>query len=254
MRREFLIFGLVFVAVLALVLVWRGRPTIDVPTEDVRLLQVYSVPAERGEGIRDALRVVLMATREGGEPLGHASLPTPTQLLVSAPSSMQASVRRAVTQLSEGAAVAAPSPARAVALELWVVGSDPARTTDDPALQPVSAALDQARSTFGLARLALLDRSVVVGSSEGDHLSMETQTLRSVARLQNLDAETVQAHVEMRLLDDDGRQAMFSSALPLRAGEWQVVGLISARGTQAPDRVLLMRQTPIASAAPARAP
>lgn len=259
MRNNPWIFALVFVAALVVaVLVLRdGRPFGAESGFDpkARVVRVYAVPVDRGDAIRDALRVVLLANREQAEPLGQASLPLPGQLMVTAPASMHDSIAQSIDELTRGTPVETPASAisESVAIELWVVAVASGPGTDDPALAPASEALAQARSSFSLGRMQLVDRAMAVSATDGAVLSMRTGTLNGNFRLNRADAEQVRLAINLELREAEvagrgaARRSDFGSTLLLRDREWQVVGLLSGNESGAPERLLLLRMTRNAS-------
>lgn len=108
-------------------------------------LRVYTVPAERAEGIRDALGSALGASG------GHVSLAPPDRLIVVAPLTLQTSVAENLGELMKAAgpenvdaAAEDPTPVRVVA---WIVDVADAATVD-PRLQPLQATLEAVRETL----------------------------------------------------------------------------------------------------------
>ena len=258
MQRSSWILVLVGLAVMAVALyVWRSAPGQGgVVGREAPVVRTYAVPADRGEDIREALRTVLLVyTNEGRQALGQASLPMPERLVVSAPAAMHASIASAIESLS-GVAGAAMLPARAVAVDLWVVGVQSESGEDDPALAAAAPALDAARRTFGLGRLRLVDRTTAVGLAQAGALDVRTSSLVAEMRLAAVDAETVNAKMQIAIIRQGSKgstESQFGSQIPLRNGEWQVVGLVrdagagTVAGSDAPDLLLLVRQTAVDS-------
>lgn len=263
MQRSNWILVLVGLAVMAVALyVWRSAPgQRAVVGHGVPVVRTYPVPADRGEEIRDALRTVLLVhTNEGRQALGQASLPLPERLVVSAPASMHSSIASAIEALSGGANAAA-IPVRAVAVDLWVVGVQPGSGGDDPVLAAAMPALDAARGTFGLGRLRLVDRATAVGFAQAGALNVRTSSLVAEMRLAAVDADTVNAKMQIAIIrhgSSGSTESQFGSQIPLRNGEWQVIGLIRDAGTElanasdVPDLLLLVRQTAVGTPAAAQ--
>lgn len=263
MQRSSWILVLVGLAVIAVALyVWRSAPGQGVVVgQEPPVVRTYAVPADRGEEIRDALRTVLLVnTNEGRQALGQASLPLPERLVVSAPVAMHASIATAIESLSGGTNAAA-IPVRAVAVDLWVVGVQSQGGDDDPALATAASALHAARSTFGFGRFRLLDRAAAVGVAQAGALDVQTPRLNASIRLAAVDAQTVNAKLAIAVERHGSggvTHSQFSSQLPLRNGEWQVIGLMrdtapaDTDASDAPDLLLLVRQTAVGTPAAAQ--
>lgn len=218
-------------------------------SSDGQLVMTYAVPPERGEAIRDALRVVLLTTREGVQPQGHASLPMPGMLVVAAPASMQPSIRTAVEELSKGA-VADEIPESTVSFDLWVLAaSDEPAQEDDPALRSLGPLLAQIRDEFGLGALQLVDRGMAAASKNSRRPDMttalmETSQMTSSVHLYSITDTRVEAGLQFRMTEvvDRARQIVrFESSFSMPHNEWMVVGLLGGSGDR-PERLLLMRQ------------
>lgn len=252
MHRSSWILVLVGLAVMAVALyVWRNAPgQSPMARQEAPVVRTYPVPADRGEEIRDALRGVLQVRAgQGGLVLGQATLPLPNRLVVSAPESMHASIEESIAALAGGSATSAQVE-RAVAIDIWVVGVQPAIGEDDPALAIAAPALQQARTTFGFGSYRLIDRATVVGVAHGGALDVNTPTLNASIRLDTTDANTVSATLNIALRKRGGApmESHFGSRLPLREGEWQVVGLLRDAASDVadtPDVLLLVRQTAV---------
>ena len=235
---------------LVLFLALRGpSPSSSGTSSDGQLVMTYAVPPERGEAIRDALRVVLLTTREGVQPQGHASLPMPGMLVVAAPASMQPSIRTAVEELSKGA-VADEIPESTVSFDLWVLAaSDEPAQEDDPALRSLGPLLAQIRNEFGFGALQLVDRGMATVSRNSRHPDrtfalMQTPQMTSSVHLFSITDTRVEAVLEFRMTEvvDRARQDMrFESSFSLPHNQWMVVGLLGGSGDR-PERLLLMRQ------------
>lgn len=240
----------VFVLVLVLLFGWfYSGDRKDQTWVDTQQVRTYAVPSERGEAIRDALRVVLLSTREGAQPLGQASLPVPNMLVVSAPTAMHASIKTAIAELSQGAS-AESKVARSVAFDLWVLAAtDAGETLDDPALAAMRPLLDRARQEYGLESLRLVERALVVaskgrGSSASPVVRIQTGGMTGSLSLHVIGDDGVHASLDIRLSEvANGRQrgVHFSSTFSLPNDQWQVIGLLGG-SDDTPDRLLLMRQ------------
>jgi len=258
MHRNGLIFVGALLLVLAIVFCFRMTGTPAAGAEGALVVRVYPVPAVLGSDIRDSLRTIMFATKEGTQPIGHASLTRPGQLLVSAPEAMHASIAKAIDALSTGAGEEAAAPhdasAQSVAFELWIVGVDGAEGTDDPSLASATDALVEAREVMDLGRLFRLQRAVVTGTVDGEEIEVSTEAVRGSVRLSSGVSGVIRAAVRFVLPPDVAgftrSPATFMSDLTLRERQWQVVALLSGQsgdGSSLVDRLLLVRATRIGS-------
>lgn len=220
-----------------------GRARADASVQEVR---IYAVPPERAESIRDSLRTVLLANREGAQPLGHASLPMPDRLVVAAPASMQDSIQIAIKQLSEGAeTVAEAASMRNSAFDIWVLEAAPEAQADDAALAGLRPVLDQARGIFGLGAFRLADRITLVAGADdrnstgGGVMEGDTNDMSVRIAIKSITAEG--ADLELSLGWQPAGRSLFSR-LNVRNDQWQVVGLLGGDTSDRPERLLLMRQ------------
>lgn len=154
------------------------------------------MPLDRAESIRDSLRTVLLATREGAQPLGQASLPMPGMLVVAAPAAMQPSIETVIRQLSEGAEVAAETAlSRGFSFDILVLETAPEIQADGLELLALQPVLDQAREIFGLGKLRVMDRITLVGNENsipmGRLLQTRTSSLGAEIRLLSATADAV---------------------------------------------------------------
>lgn len=147
-----------FVAAFACLLALAGcnRTDVDGGRLDLRL---YPVPADSTERLRAALERVL-ATEDKSR-LARVSSPSQGRLLVLAPVDMQGSIGAVIEALSAPTKDAGKLPAQ-IRLRLWTVDATPGAAADDPALQPLRPALDEARSALGAVQFALRDTTAVV--------------------------------------------------------------------------------------------
>lgn len=128
-----------------------GTPTADLPKN----LRVYTVPAERAEGLRDALAGALGDN-------GRVSLAPPDRLIVVAPLLLQTSVAENLGDLMKAAppAAADPGPVRLVA---WIVDVSDG-TAMDPRLQPLESTLMALRDALAAPGFALYGQLAVTGN------------------------------------------------------------------------------------------
>lgn len=117
-------------------------------------LRVYTVPAERAEGLRDALAGALGDS-------GRVSLAPPDRLIVVATATLQTSVAENLGELMKAAppAAADPGPVRLVAWIVDVAGGD----TVDPRLLPLQSTLEAVRETLAAPAFALYGQLAVTG-------------------------------------------------------------------------------------------
>ena len=256
MQRGYWVFLAAFslvVALLALVIFMvfddGGQAQLGTQTQQVK---TYPVPPERAEAIRDSLRTVLLATREGVQPLGQASQPMPGMLVVSAPAGMQPSIEAAIRQLSDGANTAVDAaPARSYAFDIWVLEASEDSHEDDAYLATVKPVLDQAREIFGLGPQRVADRVTLVGSGNGGKpgaargLHVDTRGLNANVNFLSTTSEAVDVEFGLSWRSSN---ASFFSSLTLRNNQWQVVSLLGGGGADSPERLLLVRQRPLDTA------
>lgn len=109
-------------------------------------LRLYAVPPDSTERVRGALERVLAS--EDKNRFARVSSPAQGQLLVLAPTELQGSIAAVVEALAREPKDAGKAPAQ-IRLHLWTVDATPGNAPDDPALQPVRAALDEVRGALG---------------------------------------------------------------------------------------------------------
>lgn len=135
-----------------------ATPTADLP----KTLRVYTVPAERAEGLRDALAGALGDN-------GRVELAPPDRLIVVAPVVLQTSVAENLGDLTKAAAPAAPDPGP-VRIVAWVVDVSDAATVD-PRLQPLQSTLEAVRETLAAPGFTLYGQLALTGSVSGGPLN-----------------------------------------------------------------------------------
>ncbi len=124
-------------------------------------VRVYQVPPDSTNALMQTLNKVF----ETGDKtsLGKVSSPSPGQLVVLAPASLQGSVEaslRALTKDLPGATAAnatASRPDAALRLSFWSVDAVPEAGDDDATLTSLAPALNEARKQFGAVRFELRD-------------------------------------------------------------------------------------------------
>ncbi len=121
-------------------------------------LKIYAVPAGQAARLSEALNKAFGKN-------ASVTTPSPDQLLIYAPKAAQASIGAAITELGKPAAATTPAQ---VNLRFWVVDADTGAGTDDPALKPLSAALDGVRQNMGPLHFRLDQAVAAVGSSGHD--------------------------------------------------------------------------------------
>ncbi len=202
-------------AVLALVLalVLRQPLTQTMETPDSGLsIQIYEVPTEHEERIRDSLRAVLFSNSDKRTPIGHASIPMPGRLVVLAPDSLHGSIQATVETLSAGvirvassdSAINAPERVR---MELWLARVVPDDQSIAPELASVAPALDVLRSVLGDSGYAFVDRSFALARTDGTSVSLAGSKVKGDVRLR-------------------AGESSFDAKLALRAPDLQVDGFI----------------------------
>lgn len=203
----------------------------------------YQVPPAQAEAISNTMNSVLFAfSKEGVQPIGQASLPAPDRLVVSAPARMQASIRRAITALSQDEA-ATTTPHAQASVDIWLVEALAAEGPADPRLAVADEVLEAARQRFGHRQYRLLERLMIQTDVGGISARTAGALIRRVD-LQLVGSDRgVEAQVQLAVGDERG-PGNFGSKLSLPEGQWQLVGLLSSSGAT-PERLLLMRQVPV---------
>jgi len=129
-------------------------------------VRVYQVPPDSTNALMQTLNKVF----ETGDKtaLGKVSSPSPGQLVVLAPASLQGSVEASLRALAKDqpAAAAAPSttPDAPLRLSFWSVDAVPETGDDDPALSDLGPALNEARKQLGAVHFELRDEASGVAS------------------------------------------------------------------------------------------
>jgi len=124
-------------------------------------VRVYQVPPDSTNALMQTLNKVF----ETGDKtsLGKVSSPSPGQLVVLAPASLQGSVEASLRALIKdlppgaGASVANSKPEGPLRLSFWSVDAVPEAGDDDAALADLAPALDEARKRFGAVHFELRD-------------------------------------------------------------------------------------------------
>lgn len=210
---------------------------------DMRVV-TYQVPPERSDVISSTLSAVLLGTRDGVQPLGQARVAAPGRLMVSAPASMHESIRQAIEELSQGQQVTGTTQA-ATAVEVWLVEAQESPGADDARLVTVKPMLDEARKRFGHGHYALLDRGMVVAMLDSSQAGITGSRFRAHLQARPQGKQMAQVQINLDIPDAPVVSRSFGSTLPLPDGQWQLVGLMPGSGESAPERLLLMRQTPV---------
>lgn len=199
-------------------------------------VSTYPVPPARADAILNSLSTVL-------QPHGHASIPAPGQVMVSAPAQMQDSIRRAIIMLSQGEALGSKPKAQA-AVDIWLVEALVVDGPADPRLAMAGEALDAARQRFGHRRYQLSERLMILTDLSGYPARTAGSMFRQAElRVVGQESGTIDGQVKL-VISDNRSISNYESKLSLPDGQWQVVGLLSGSATT-PEHLLLMRQTPV---------
>lgn len=133
-----------FVAALLLLAACERPASSEAPSaEQPKNLRVYTVPAERAAGLRDALAGALGDS-------GRVSLAPPDRLIVVAPVALQTSVAENLGELLKATPRPAPTPTldpAPVRLAVWIVDVSE-DSLIDPRLQAVQSTLDALQKTL----------------------------------------------------------------------------------------------------------
>jgi len=135
-------------------------------------MRVYAVPAERTKVLVDAIGGVLGSFSDKIS-LGKVSSPSPGQLVVLAPASLQGSIESTLRDLTKANPVE-PEPASKdespLRLSFWSVDAVSGNGADDAPLASLAPALDEVRKQMGPAHFVLHDQTNAV-SSPGNNVS-----------------------------------------------------------------------------------
>jgi len=129
-------------------------------------VRVYQVPPDSTNALMQTLNKVF----ETGDKttLGKVSSPSPGQLVVLAPASLQGSVEASLRALGKDQPVEAASPPNTsgvpLRLSFWSVDAVPETGDDDPALSELAPALNEARKQLGAVHFELRDEVSGVAS------------------------------------------------------------------------------------------
>ncbi|MBD8874148.1 hypothetical protein [Rhodanobacter sp. DHB23] len=128
-------------------------------------LQLYTVPPDRTQSIRDTL---ISAAISGG---ANITVAAPGKLLVAAPADMQESVGGVIETLSKTTAPAA-APAQVVT-HFWVIDGETGAGNDDPALKDLAGSLDSLKKAMGPMHFHL-DQAASLVSNGNDKSKLTT--------------------------------------------------------------------------------
>lgn len=190
------------------------------------VLKIYAVPSEQTGRLAQSL----------GNALGNkASItsPTPGKLLVYAPRDAQVSIGEAISSLGKSTE---PDQAPAqVDLHFWVVDAQTGPGRDDPALVPMTGALDSVRKSIGPLHFQL-DQAVAAMTTVGRNGSIKTAPDGGYQH--DFDFRVTAGHantIDLQLSYDDHGQsglAKFETQLDVSSGHYVV--LAQAPGACAP--------------------
>ncbi|MEP7042480.1 MAG: hypothetical protein ABI843_05425 [Dokdonella sp.] len=135
-------------------------------------VRVYQVPPDSTNALVQTLNKVFETSEKST--LGKVSSPSPGQLVVLAPASLQGSVEASLHALTKdlptGMGAAATKPDLPLRLSFWSVDAVPEAGDDDAALAALAPALDEARKQLGAVHFELRDQVSGV-SSAGESVS-----------------------------------------------------------------------------------
>ncbi|MET0225174.1 MAG: hypothetical protein ABW187_01915 [Dokdonella sp.] len=133
-------------------------------------VRVYQVPPDSTNALMQTLNKVFETGDKAS--LGKVSSPSPGQLVVLAPASLQGSVEASLRALAKDAAAAvqgtphtASRPDVPLRLSFWSVDAVPLTDADDPTLAALTAPLDEVRKQLGTVHFELRDQVSAVSSS-----------------------------------------------------------------------------------------
>jgi hypothetical protein len=214
--------GLACVALGAVLLFAAGR----LREHDPVTLQTYEVAPEIASELRSALTSAFL--REPLMPLGRVNLLPNGRLLVTAPESLQAGVRRLIREIG----AKGPGPTPAIRFETWIVAATPGALAQPSAdLAEIEPALAVIRRNKGELRFSLLEKlsTVARAGHEGSEVRGASARMEVQATLRNAggDQPVVAAKLEIAVQETWGRPGSgvsLEAQTELRPGELLVVG------------------------------
>ena len=111
---------------------------------DTKAVQIYEVPPAQLQSMKNALGDVLANSKTGSVSSSDG------RLVVLAPTSTQASISKAIEELSRRPANSGPAGDAPVRLRFWLLEGSAEATPPDPRLAPLKPALDEASRGLGL--------------------------------------------------------------------------------------------------------
>ncbi|MFC3716587.1 hypothetical protein ACFONC_10515 [Luteimonas soli] len=111
---------------------------------EAKAVRIYEVPPAQLQSTESALSIVLSGSKTGSVSSSDG------RLVVLAPASTQASIGKAIEELSKRPADSAPGGDGPVRLRFWLLEGSAKATPPDPRLAPLKPALDEASRGLGL--------------------------------------------------------------------------------------------------------
>lgn len=197
---------------------------------DPVVLQTYSVPAEIGQEVRNALAGALWRG-DTTAPLGHVTALPNGDLLVAAPESVQRGVDRIIRDVTKNK----PGPTPTIGFEMWVVTAAPGDDVQpSEALSEVAPALEAISKAKGALRFELLEK-VSTTTRSGDSQSQVSGAranmgVKASLRTTSENQQVIAAELQLAV-NGFGWSSSLRAQSEMRPGELLVVGQ-SALGAQ----------------------
>jgi hypothetical protein len=198
------------------------------------MLQGYDVPPEIAEEVRAALASALSTRDKNAAPLGQVSALPNGQLLVTAPASVQAGVKRLLLDISERK----PGPTPTIGFDVWVVKATAASATSPSgALTEIEPALAVIRKSQGSRNFEVLEKLSTQArpGREASNVSGAMMQAEIRATLRKIDAtqSLVAAKINVSVSPSAGSHAHLEAQAELRPGELLVIGQSALPGRDA---------------------
>jgi hypothetical protein len=223
----------IVVAVLALGLLSFGMHRSS-GKDDPVMLQSYDVPPEIAEEVRSALRVALSHAQNEHRPLGSVTMLPNGQLLVTAPVSVQAGVKRTLLDIARHK----PGPTPTIGFDVWIVkASATTARADSSALTEIEPALAVIRKSQGVTHFEVLEKlsTTTRPGQESSNVSGGVTHAQIRATLRKIDAtqSMVAAKIVLSVTPGPGSHGMLEAQAEMLPGELIVIGqsALSSPGT-----------------------
>lgn len=189
--------------------------------EDARTLEVYEVPASQLMPFRQALSRVLRADETGSVDDSDG------RLLVLAPPATQASIGRAIENLTKPLADAERTVDTQIRLRFWLLAGTTDPAPADPRVKPLQSALEAASQGLGLQGYRLQGFTEVLTShAQGFDSATSNLVVKGGSRLSE-NGVTLDVDMNMKQNDLDW-DARIQTRVLVHPGEFLVLGTSAA--------------------------